>query len=94
MNQDVMREAVRDRYGRIAKDEDGSCCGPSCGGGGEQESLSLSTGLGYDREAVDDIPEGADLGLGSGNPLAEAGLQAGDTVLDLHFSIESRRIAR
>jgi arsenite methyltransferase len=83
MNQDVMREAVRDRYGRIAKDEEGSCCGPSCCGGSEQESSSLSTGLGYNREALDNIPEGADLGLGSGNPLAEAGLQAGDTVLDL-----------
>ena len=83
MNQDVVREAVRDRYGRIAKEGEEGCCGPSCCGGSEAESPTLSSDLGYDREALGDIPEGADLGLGSGNPVAEAGIQEGDTVLDL-----------
>ena len=83
MNQDVVREAVRDRYGRIAKEGEEGCCGPSCCGGSEAESPTLSSDLGYDREALGDIPEGGDLGLGSGNPVAEAGIQEGDTVLDL-----------
>ena len=84
MEHDAIREAVRDRYGRIAEEADGAkerCCGPSCCGGGEE--TSVSSAVGYDDEQLGKIPEGADLGLGSGNPVAHAGLQEGETVLDL-----------
>jgi SAM-dependent methyltransferase len=85
MNQDVIREAVRDRYGRIAENAEESCCGPSCCGGTSETSAetSASTKVGYDEEQLGRIPEGADLGLGSGNPVAHADLREGDTVLDL-----------
>ncbi len=91
MKHDAIREAVRGRYGRIAKakDSEGGCCGPSCCGGTEKTSVdtsleaSQSTAIGYDEEQLDRIPEGADLGLGSGNPVAHADLQEGETVLDL-----------
>ncbi len=81
MKKDVVREAVRDRYGRIAEGAEESCCGTSCCGGTSE--TSLSTAIGYDEEQLGRIPEGADLGLGSGNPVAHADLQAGETVLDL-----------
>jgi ubiquinone/menaquinone biosynthesis C-methylase UbiE len=39
--------------------------------------------MGYTREELESVPEGADLGLGCGNPQAIAALKPGDTVLDL-----------
>jgi arsenite methyltransferase len=39
--------------------------------------------MGYTKEDLQSVPEGADLGLGCGNPQAIAALQPGDTVLDL-----------
>jgi SAM-dependent methyltransferase len=80
MEHGTIREAVRDRYTTIA--EDGStCCAPSCCG--SDESASVSTVMGYDEDQLHSVPEGADLGLGSGNPVAAADLQEGETVLDL-----------
>ena len=84
MKHDAVREAVRDRYGRIAEEADeakGSCCGPSCCGATSE--TSTSSAVGYDDEQLGQIPEGADLGLGSGNPVSHAALQEGETVLDL-----------
>ncbi len=88
MKQDAIREAVRHRYGRIAEGAEESCCGPSCcGGSGETSAstndVSVSSAVGYDEEQLGRIPEGADLGLGSGNPVSHADLQEGETVLDL-----------
>ena len=97
MKQDAIREAVRERYGRIAEGVEEGCCGTSCCGGAKETSVetsvetspetspetTLSTAVGYDGEQLGRIPEGADLGLGSGNPVAHAGLQEGETVLDL-----------
>jgi SAM-dependent methyltransferase len=39
--------------------------------------------LGYSEQDLEGVPAGADLGLGCGNPQAIAGLQSGDTVIDL-----------
>ena len=43
----------------------------------------ISCAVGYDRDELDRVPEGANLGLGCGNPVALASLVAGETVLDL-----------
>ncbi len=84
-----MRKAVRDRYGRIgAGKPGGGCCGTDRG---SSESASSSpcgcptSGpiLGYSDEELSNLPEGADLGLGCGNPQAIAALKPGETVLDL-----------
>ena len=88
MTQDAIREAVRDRYGRIAEGAEEGCCGPSCCSDTDETSasstgVSVSSAVGYDEEQLGRIPEGADLGLGSGNPVAHADLREGDTVLDL-----------
>ena len=39
--------------------------------------------IGYSKEDMSQVPEGANLGLGCGNPVALASLQEGQTVLDL-----------
>lgn len=73
-----IKASVRETYGRVASEEKsagccggGGCCGPS------------SDGIGYSDEERGNVPDGADLGLGCGNPQAIAELTAGERVLDL-----------
>ena len=79
-----VQKAVRERYGRIARTR-GSCCGAeeaaTCGCGGASQDMSRL--IGYSDEELGTLPEGADLGLGCGNPVALASLKKGETVLDL-----------
>ena len=59
----------------------GNSCAPAtscCGGSG-----AVSVQLGYSEQEVTSVPEGANMGLGCGNPQAIAALQPGETVLDL-----------
>jgi arsenite methyltransferase len=83
MEQGEVRKAVRDSYGKIAK-KSLSCCSPgvSCGCGVTPVE-EISRGIGYSREEMQAVPEGANLGLGCGNPVALASIQEGETVLDL-----------
>jgi len=80
MNDGAMRKAVRERYGRRARDE-ASCCAKSRSCCGTQDSVSRA--IGYSEQELRAVPEGADLGLGCGNPTALASLKEGQTVLDL-----------
>jgi arsenite methyltransferase len=84
------RQAVRERYGTIAADPGhDSCCGDgpeardgdSCCGDGSEDAYARA--LGYSSDDVERVAEGANLNLGCGNPTAIAGLEAGETVLDL-----------
>ena len=80
-----VKETVKARYGSIAK-ENASCCGPatseaSCCSASAQDTISKR--IGYSDEDLQAVPEGANLGLGCGNPLALSSVKEGDTVLDL-----------
>ena len=78
-----IRKAVREGYGRIAK-QSNSCCGSSsscCGTTGLADNISKR--IGYTEEDLKAVPEGANLGLGCGNPIAMASLKEGEIVLDL-----------
>jgi SAM-dependent methyltransferase len=78
---DEVVEAVKVRYGAIAATST-SCCGPqtSCCG---DPAESVASQLGYTPIDLGLLPEGANLGLGCGAPVAELALEAGETVLDL-----------
>jgi SAM-dependent methyltransferase len=77
-----IRQAVRGSYGEIAKsDADG--CGCGCGYGNNPTLEDVSLSLGYSRDDVSSVPEGANMGLGCGNPQVIASLKLGETVLDL-----------
>lgn len=79
---DVMREQVRARYGNIARTEGSCCCGGECGTT-KRDAAEYAAKLGYSPDDVLSVPEGADMGLGCGNPHAIAGIKPGETVLDL-----------
>ena len=74
-----VRAVVREKYGLIAEGSVSGCCDHGCGCG----AVSEMDALGYTPEQIAAIPDGADLGLGCGNPLAFADAKAGETVLDL-----------
>ncbi|MHC4914378.1 MAG: arsenite methyltransferase [Planctomycetota bacterium] len=82
-----VRRAVREQYGKIgaAGKSGGSCCTPGCCSGQDARPCAGSTSehLGYSAQDLAAAPEGADLGLGCGNPGAIAALRPGETVLDL-----------
>lgn len=79
---DELREVVRGSYGEIARGTRGGCCG-SGGCGGDAVQAPDSRRLGYSADEIESVVEGADLGLGCGNPQAIAALRAGETVVDL-----------
>lgn len=80
---EVVRTAVRQAYGEIAGGPaaGGGCCGS--GSGGAVCGGTPASALGYTAGDEAAAPEGANLGLGCGNPQAIAGLRAGERVLDL-----------
>jgi SAM-dependent methyltransferase len=83
---DEIRGAVRENYGKVAVSGRAGCgCSSSscCGAPNEVTATDISLGLGYSGEDVTAVPEGANMGLGCGNPQAIASLQPGETVLDL-----------
>jgi arsenite methyltransferase len=86
-DQEKVRETVREGYAKIAETESlqsccgerPSCCGPSSAAGAEE----LAKTVGYEAEDLAVVPEGANMGLSCGNPVALASLRPGEVVVDL-----------
>ncbi|MBW1850805.1 MAG: arsenite methyltransferase [Deltaproteobacteria bacterium] len=85
-NKEEIRKAVRESYGKIARTEN-SVLGlksEACGCSSPNSSIDqMSAAIGYSKEDINSVPEGANLGLGCGNPVALASLRPGETVVDL-----------
>ena len=63
---------------------DGTDPANSCGCGQTGISLErMSEAIGYSSGDIANVPEGANMGLGCGNPVALASLKPGETVVDL-----------
>jgi arsenite methyltransferase len=81
MKDDQVKKIVREKYGELAGTERSccaagdaaSCCSPR----------NVSKEIGYNDDELNAVPQGANLGLGCGNPVAIASLKSGETVLDL-----------
>lgn len=85
---DTIRNKVRESYSKVAEANNqnkssgiaASCCGVS-------DDIDINTlnslRLGYSQDDLENVPVGADMGLGCGNPRAIAALSQGETVLDL-----------
>lgn len=81
---DEVRQAVRQRYARVAEQEAEGCgCATECCATQDSDAGTQSLAMGYSAEETAAVPEGADMGLGCGNPRAIASLAPGETVLDL-----------
>ncbi len=83
MKPEEIKKMVRNGYAQVAQ-KSSPCCLPSfdcCGSTPVTEVISKK--IGYTEEELKTAPEGANLGLGCGNPLAHASLKEGDVVLDL-----------
>jgi SAM-dependent methyltransferase len=80
-----MKEMVRALYGGIAAAADAGCCAPATSSccGPETTSHDKARRMGYSEVELAAVPEGANLGLGCGNPQAIAALKPGETVIDL-----------
>src|SRR4030043_1457416 len=84
MDKEEIRKVVREGYAKIVK-QDSSCCDPvksSCCGSTDL-AQDISRNIGYTEEELEAVPDGANLGLGCGNPVALASLKEGEIVLDL-----------
>ncbi|WP_139905455.1 arsenite methyltransferase [Clostridium thermarum] len=89
-NKEEIRVYIRKKYSKVAKlKESGTgCCGTGgccCGDSSVSDSSiqEAAERLGYNTEELNNIPEGSNMGLGCGNPIAIASLKEGETVLDL-----------
>jgi arsenite methyltransferase len=83
MEEKKIKKKVREGYAKIAKQET-SCCGSidvCCGTA--NSTVEISKTIGYTDEQLQSVPDGANLGLGCGNPTAIASLKKGEIVLDL-----------
>jgi len=85
---DNVRQNVRESYAQVAEaSNEGSCCGEasSCCGVSDDVAINtlISTRLGYSEDDLGKVPQGADMGLGCGNPRAIAALSPGEVVIDL-----------
>lgn len=83
MEHQEIKNKVKEGYGRVAM-ENRPCCGaPSSCCGSSASIQTIGEKIGYSSDEMNQVPEGANLGLGCGNPVALASLREGQTVLDL-----------
>ncbi len=85
---DEIRQNVRESYSQVAEaSNQGDSCGEgaSCCGITDDAAINalVSTRFGYTEDDLENVPEGADMGLGCGNPRAIASIKPGETILDL-----------
>lgn len=80
-----VRETVRAGYAGIAEGKQRSCCGPSscCSADSVDDATKLAAAVGYSEDELARLPEGANMGLSCGNPVALASLKEGEVVVDL-----------
>ena len=82
-----IKEMVRARYGGIAVGTVADCCAPPasscCGTPTAPAADGKARVMGYSDDELAAVPEGANLGLGCGNPQAIAAMQPGEVVVDL-----------
>ncbi len=82
----ALKDLVRARYGAIAAGTLGDSAAPAsacCDGDKDAILAAKASEMGYSADELAAVPEGANLGLGCGNPQAMAALEPGDVVVDL-----------
>jgi arsenite methyltransferase len=95
MQEQQIKEKIKERYGKIALTGTETCCAPTiefndsksdndcCPPSGCCSPSNSATAIGYDKNELESIPQASVLGVGCGAPLHHAGVKAGETVVDL-----------
>ncbi len=84
MKEENVKKIVRKRYAKAAAIKGSGCgCAPSASCCPTPNDEQVSRMIGYSEAEMNAVPEGANLGLGCGNPTALASLKEGERVLDL-----------
>lgn len=81
METSEIKDMVRARYGGIAAAA--ACCAPAAASCCDTSLADKAREMGYSAEDLAAVPEGANLGLGCGNPQAIAAMRPGEVVVDL-----------
>jgi SAM-dependent methyltransferase len=83
MEERYIKKNIREKYAEIAR-ENSSCCSQTASCCTDESRVATkSKEIGYSEEEISSVPEGSNMGLGCGNPIALASLKEGETVLDL-----------
>ena len=83
-NEDDVRKAVSESYATIANaGGNAGCCLPATGDANTPSAEEFAKKFGYSDEELAEVPDGANMGLGCGNPSAIAAMKVGETVVDL-----------
>jgi arsenite methyltransferase len=86
MQEQYIKEKVKERYGKIALTGNSSCCcmpGECCNDGSQPSVIESTKLIGYDAKDIDSIPEASVLGVGCGAPTKFAKIEEGETIVDL-----------
>lgn len=81
MEDEDVKRVVKERYGRVAREASSCCSSSTCCGTAKPQEIGRK--IGYTEEELAFAPQGSNLGLGCGNPIALASIRMGETVLDL-----------
>jgi len=76
-----VKRVVKERYGRVAREASSCCSSSTCCGTAKPQEIGRK--IGYSEDELAFVPQGSNLGLGCGNPIALASIREGETVLDL-----------
>src|SRR5215212_11543591 len=88
MQEQYIKEKVKERYGKIAITGSSDCCcvpGECCSDSNNSPPSAVQSAklIGYDTKDIQSIPEASVLGVGCGAPTKFAGIREGETVVDL-----------
>jgi ubiquinone/menaquinone biosynthesis C-methylase UbiE len=95
MGEDIIKQKVKERYGKIAlvgSSLDGCCAPGECCGSSSDSSnssqamvspLQIAENIGYNANDLNSIPESSILGVGCGAPVNFANIQEGEVVVDI-----------
>jgi arsenite methyltransferase len=89
MQESLIKEKIKERYGKIALTGTETCCAPTIEFSSNKFASSCcspsdsATVVGYKSKELDSIPKASVLGAGCGAPLHHADVREGETVVDL-----------
>jgi arsenite methyltransferase len=89
MQEQQIKEKIKERYGKIALTGTETCCAPTIEFKGSNSGSSCCsptdsvTVIGYESKELESIPKASVLGVGCGAPLHHADVREGEAIVDL-----------